>query len=178
MSGTARPTIKVWDALVRVSHWLLVLSVLFAWLTRHGWGRWHEWIGYAALGVVAVRIAWGWLGPQRARFADFVRSPTLTWHYARELLAGREPRFLGHNPLGAWMIVALLLCVTLVSVSGWLYTTDRFWGIEWVETVHATLTDLLIGLAALHVAGALYASWRHRENLVAAMLHGRKRTTE
>lgn len=172
------PTVKVWDALVRVGHWLLALSVILAWLTRHGWDRWHEWIGYVSLAVVAVRIAWGWSGPQHARFADFVRSPAATWQYARQMLSGREPRYLGHNPLGGWMIVVLLLNVALVGLSGWLYTTDRFWGVEWVETVHSTLADLLLILAAVHVAGALYASYRHRENLVAAMLHGKKRTLE
>ena len=172
------PTIKVWDALVRVGHWLLALSVILAWLTRHGWGRWHEWIGYVSLAVVAVRIAWGWSGPQHARFADFVRSPAETWQYAQQAFTGREPRYLGHNPLGGWMIVVLLLNVALVSLSGWLYTTDRFWGVEWVETVHSTLADLLLILAAVHVAGAFYASYRHRENLVAAMLHGKKRTLD
>lgn len=169
------PTVKVWDALVRVGHWSLVLSVFIAWLTRHGGGRWHEWIGYAALVIVAVRLVWGWTGSPHARFGDFVRSPAVTWQYARQMFTGREPRFLGHNPLGGWMIVALLLTVTLVGVSGWLYTTDRFWGVEWVETLHSTSTDLLLVLAAVHVAGALYASLRHRENLVAAMLHGYKR---
>lgn len=62
-----------------------------------------------------------------------------------------------------------------VGVSGWLYTTDRFWGVEWVETLHSILANLLLILAAVHVLGALYASFRHRENLVAAMVHGRKR---
>lgn len=169
------PTVKVWDALVRVGHWSLVLSVIIAWLTRHGGGRWHEWIGYAALVIVAVRLVWGWTGSPHARFRDFVRSAAVTWQYARQMLAGREPRYLGHNPLGGWMIVALLLTVTLVGVSGWLYTTDRFWGVEWVETVHSKSADVLLILAAVHVAGAVYASFRHRENLVAAMLHGHKR---
>jgi len=177
--GTAmNPTVKVWDALVRVGHWSLVLSVIFAWLTRHGWGRWHEWIGYVSLAIVAVRIVWGWTGSQHARFDDFVRSLAVIWRYARQMLQGREPRYLGHNPLGGWMILALLFNVTLVGVSGWLYTTDRFWGVEWVETLHSMLTDLLLILAAVHVLGALYASFRHRENLVAAMVHGRKRPAE
>lgn len=169
------PTVKVWDVLMRVGHWSLVLSVILAWLTRHGGGKWHEWIGYASLAIVAVRVVWGRIGSRHARFHDFVRSPTVTWQYARQMLSSREPRYLGHNPLGGWMIVALLLNVTLVGVSGWLYTTDRFWGVEWVEELHSTLADLLLVLAAVHVAGALYASFRHRENLVAAMLHGRKR---
>lgn len=178
MSATHAPalrTVRVWDAFVRMCHWTLVLSIAGAWLTRHSPGRWHEWIGYASLAIVALRLAWGFAGSQHARLADFVRSASATMHYARELFAGAEPRYLGHNPLGGWMIVALLLAVTLVGLTGWLYTTDRFWGIEWMEQLHSTLSDILFALAGLHIAGAIYASFRHRENLIAAMLHGRKR---
>ena len=169
-------TVRVWDPFVRVGHWLLVLSIILAWLTRHGGGRWHEWIGYVSLAVVVVRFVWGWTGSQHARFADFVRSPSVTWQYVCQMVKRREPRHLGHNPLGGWMLVILLLMVALVGLSGWLYTTDRFWGVAWVERLHSKLADALLVLAGVHVAGALYASFRHRENLVAAMVHGRKRT--
>lgn len=175
VGSAAGPTVRVWDALVRVGHWSLVLSVILSWLTRHGWGRWHEWLGYAALTIVAVRMVWGWTGSQHARFGDFVRSPAATWRYALQMMKGQEPRYLGHNPLGGWMIVALLLTVALVGASGWLYTTDRFWGVEWVEILHSKLADLLLILAGVHVLGALYTSFRHRENLVAALIHGHKR---
>jgi cytochrome b len=168
-------TVRVWDPLVRVGHWLLAASVLLAWLTRHAAGPWHEWIGYGSLAIVAIRVAWGWVGSGHARFVDFVRGPRVTLGYARALLSAREPPSLGHNPLGAWMIVGLLVAVTLVGASGWLYTTDRFWGVEWMETLHHRLSDALFVLVGLHVAGVLHTSWRHRENLVAAMLHGRKR---
>lgn len=171
----AGPTIRVWDPLVRIGHWLLGLTIAIAWFTRAAPGRWHEWIGYASLAVVAVRLAWGWSGPSYARFAQFVRSPGITLAYGRQVLAGDEPRCLGHNPLGGWMIVALLATTALVGGSGWLYTTDRFWGVEWVENLHATLTYVLLALIAAHVAGVLYASWRHHENLIAGMIHGRKR---
>lgn len=172
---SSSPAIKVWDPLVRIGHWLLVLSIALAWLTRAGGGAWHERIGYVSLAVIAVRVAWGWLGSSHARFAQFVRSPTTTLRYGRQLLAGHEPRYIGHNPLGGWMIVALLLNAALAGLSGWLYTTDRFWGVEWVETLHSTLADALLVLATVHVAGVIFSSWRHRENLFAAMLHGHKR---
>lgn len=173
-----KPTIKVWDPLVRIGHWLLVATIVAAWLTRKGGGIWHEWLGYAALATVAARCIWGWCGTSNARFSSFVCSPAATFRYAREMFTGREARYLGHNPLGAWMIVALLLTVILVGASGWLYTTDRFWGVEWVETLHATLAEALLWLASAHIAGVLYASFRHRENLVAAMVHGRKRAAQ
>jgi cytochrome b len=177
MSGddsSATRTILVWDRVVRVGHWGLALTVLFAWLTRHSPGPWHEWIGYASLAIIAVRIVWGWRAAGYARFAEFVSGPRETLLYARALVGGREPRRLGHNPLGGWMIVALLITATIVGASGWLYTTDRFWGVEWVESVHRWFTNALWVLVGLHVAGVLYTSLRHRENLLGAMLHGRK----
>lgn len=165
----------VWDAAVRILHWTLVLSVATAWLTRHSPGGWHEWIGYAALAVVAARIAWGFVGSGHARFADFIRSAPATAAYARDVLAAREARFVGHNPLGGWMVLALLAMVVLVGFTGWLYTTDRFWGVEWVEDLHETLSNILFAFVALHIAGVVFTSIRHRENLIGAMLHGRKR---
>jgi cytochrome b len=167
--------VKVWDFLSRATHWLLVAGVAAAWFTRAGWGKWHEWIGYATLALVALRVAWGWLGPRYARFSQFVRPPTATLSYAKHALAGNEPRHVGHNPLGGWMIVALLAVTALAGLSGWLYTTDAYWGDERVENLHEVLSIALLGLAALHIAGVVVASVRHRENLVASMVHGRKR---
>lgn len=167
--------IPVWDLAVRVLHWSLVLTVAAAWLTRHSRGSWHEWLGYATLAVVALRTLWGFIGSGYARFADFLRSGRATAAYARSVFSGREARFVGHNPLGGWMVVALLSLVALVGLTGWLYTTDRFWGVEWVEELHETLSDILFLFVALHIVGVVFTSIRHRENLVASMLHGRKR---
>ena len=168
----ARP---VWDWQVRLLHWSLALSVLAAWLTSEGGARWHEWVGYVSLACIAVRLVWGFAGSRHARFADFVQSPSATLAYARQVAAGSEPRHVGHNPLGGWMILALLLVAALTGLSGWLYTTDAYWGVEWVEEVHEVLAEGLLVLIALHVAGVIFSSRRHRENLVASMLHGRKR---
>jgi len=173
MPGGAR--IRVWDALVRVLHWTLVFSVATAWLTRHARGEWHEWIGYTALAVVATRVAWGFLGAGHARFSDFVRSAPVTAAYARDVASGREARYIGHNPLGGWMVLILLTMVTLTGFTGWLYTTDRYWGVEWVEELHETLSNSLFTFVAFHIAGVIYTSIHHRENLVGAMFSGRKR---
>lgn len=176
MTGTqAKATIGVWDPFVRIAHWSLVATVLAAWLTRDGGGRWHEWLGWTTLAIVLARITWGWIGPRHARFIHFVRSPALTLDYLRRVLARAEPRYIGHNPLGACMVLALVLGVMLVALSGWLMTTETYWGVQWVEELHDGLTDLLLVLVGLHVAGVAFSSIRHRENLVAAMLHGRKR---
>ena len=167
--------VPVWDRAVRILHWTLVVSVATAWLTRHSPGRWHEWLGYAALTVVVARTLWGFLGSGYARFADFVRPVSVTAAYLRDVLAGRETRFIGHNPLGGWMVLALLAMVSLVGFTGWLYTTDRFWGVDWVEELHETLSNILFAFVALHILGVVFTSVKHRDNLVAAMLHGRKR---
>ena len=163
---------RVWDAFVRLAHWTLVSCVIAAWFAR---GAPHEWLGYAALVVVMLRIAWGFAGPRYARFAQFVRGPSATLAYAGRVLGRSEERHVGHNPLGAWMIVALLAMLLAVSASGWLATTDRYWGVEWVQDLHEALADVLVALALLHVGGVVYSSLRHRENLVAAMITGRKR---
>ncbi len=170
-----RPAFKVWDLLVRVGHWTIVTGIVAAWFTR---GKWHEWIGYTVLAVVALRVVWGLTARGASRYASFtqfVRSPAVTIRYGKQILTHEAPRHLGHNPLGGWMIVALLITIAGVCGSGWLYTTERFWGVEWVEKVHEGLTNFLFGLAALHIGGVIFSSWRHRENLVAAMVHGRKR---
>jgi len=163
--------LKVWDLFVRAAHWFLVASLVAAWFTKEAL---HEWLGYVALGVVVLRIVWGWTGPRYARFRQFVLGPAATLAYARTFVARVEPRHLGHNPLGGWMIVALLATAALTGASGWLSVTDRYWGIEWVQETHEFLADMLVVLAVLHVGGVLYASLRHRENLVRAMVTGRK----
>ena len=167
--------VRVWDLRVRVGHWLLVTCIVVAWFTRHGGGRVHEWAGYGALIVIGLRLLWGVTGPRYARFVQFVRGPAATLRYGMQVARGHAPRHIGHNPLGGWMIAALLATGLLTAASGWLYATDRFWGVAWVEGTHAALTYLLLALAAIHVTGVIVESLRHRENLVAAMVHGNKR---
>lgn len=91
------------------------------------------------------------------------------------MLAGTEERHLGHNPLGGWMALALWTTVAGACATGWLYTTDAFFGIAWVETAHQVLAWTVVALLPLHLAGVVLASLRHRENLVAAMFGGSKR---
>lgn len=165
----------VFDVLVRLTHLAFITGVLAAWLTRHSRGSWHEWIGYAVLAALALRLLWGFVGTRHARFASFLRSPRVTIDYARRLWHGREPRYLGHNPLGAWMIVALLLTLLVICVSGWMFTTDRWFGYAWVIDTHEVATWVLFGLLPLHILGVLHASFKHRDNLIAAMIHGHKR---
>jgi cytochrome b len=165
----------VWDPLVRVMHWSLVATVLLSWMTKEGGGKWHEWLGYAASALVSLRITWGVVGSRYARFTQFVRAPRVTLHYGARVLRGTAPRHIGHNPLGGWMAVALLIAVGLTGLTGWLYTTPQYWGVEWMEDTHDAMAIAVLILAAMHVAGVFTTSLTHRENLVAAIIHGRKR---
>lgn len=168
-------TARVWDPAVRIFHWSLVTAVAVSWLTGDGWDTVHEWSGYVILALVAFRLVWGLVGARHARFAGFVRSPAHVTGYLRAMARGREPRHLGHNPAGGAMILALIACLLATGLTGWMMTLDAFWGVAWVEEVHETLANLLLVLVALHVAGVVVASLRHGENLVRAMLDGRKR---
>lgn len=174
--GEARPArrVRVWDPLVRIFHWSLVLAFFGAWILGDG-GTLHQVLGYSVLGLVAFRLVWGVVGSRHARFAGFVPTPRRLLAYARDLVARREARHLGHNPAGAAMIVAMLLALVATGVTGWLQTTDAFWGSEVLDTLHKTLANGMLGLVGLHVAGVVYSSLRHRENLVRAMFTGRKR---
>lgn len=171
-----RPSVKVYDPLVRVAHLCFIVGVIAAWFTRHARGAWHEWIGYAVMVALVLRLLWGFSGPDSARFTRFVRGPVVTTRYAMNVLNGNAARHLGHNPLGAWMIVALLLTLAVIVGSGYMFTTDRWFGYGWVIRTHEISTWILFVLVPIHVAGVLHASWKHRENLIASMLHGRKRS--
>ncbi|MES2191035.1 MAG: cytochrome b/b6 domain-containing protein [Pseudomonadota bacterium] len=170
------PAVKVWDGLVRSLHWLLVLSVALAWISSLGFGllKAHEPAGYVALAVVTARVAWGFIGSRHARFAQFVRRPRAVRDYAVQLRTGTEPRYIGHNPLGGWMVLLLLAVVASLGLTGWLYTTDYFWGTAWLDQLHAVLAWVLMVLIAGHLGGVIVTSLRHRENLASAMFSGRK----
>lgn len=168
-------TVKVWDPLVRLFHWSLVASFAVAWITADEWDDLHIWAGYAAAGLIAFRLVWGLIGPRYARFTQFLRAPGTVAAYLKDLAGGRERRYLGHNPAGAAMILALIVSLAALCLTGWMYTLDTFWGEEWVEELHEVLANLLLVLVGLHVAGVVLASLKHHENLVRAMITGRKR---
>ncbi len=167
---------KVWDPLVRILHWTLVAAIASAWYTAERRNDLHAMIGYVAAGAIVLRVVWGFIGSHYARFCQFVHGPARTFAYLQQLLQQREPRYIGHNPLGGWMILALLACIAGVAFTGWLSTTDAFWGYSWLQNLHAGLAWTLVGLIALHVVGVIFTSLRHRENLVRSMVTGRKRT--
>ena len=173
-SPPVRRQVAVYDLLVRLAHVSFIAGVASAWFTRHASGSWHEWIGYAVMTALTLRVLWGVVGPPSARFTRFVRGPFATLRYATAVWRGSAARHLGHNPLGAAMIVALLGTLAVIVISGWMFTTDRWFGYAWVIGIHEVATWTLFALIPLHVLGVIHASWKHHENLIASMVHGRK----
>ncbi len=207
--------VRVWDPLVRVGHVLLIAGFAAAYLSD-GKPLWlHSWAGYIVGAVVALRVAWGFVGPRHARFADFVGSPVLgsparAVRYLADLVRLRAPRRLGHSPAGGLMVLALLAGLAITSLTGTAYLAmSRDQGplapllgptalagapdggrvIEltgearrearrrsrWLKEVHELAANFTLALIVLHVGGVALATIAHRENLVRAMVTGRKR---
>jgi cytochrome b len=174
-SPDAHPTVRVWDLGVRAFHWLLVLSFVVAWFTSHSSETIHHLAGYVAAALVALRVVWGVVGTHYARFAQFARGPRTVTGYLRAIVTGREARYIGHNPAGGVMALTLMGAMAATAGTGWMMTTDQFWGVEWVTKVHDWVAHGLLLLVLVHLGGVALASFRHRENLVGSMLTGRKR---
>jgi cytochrome b len=172
---TPPATVKVWDPFVRVFHWSLASLFVVAYATGDEIEQVHIAAGYTIAALIAIRTVWGFVGPRYARFASFVWSPRNVLGYLRDVAFLRAPRFLGHNPAGGAMIIALLLAIAGTCTTGIMMTNDAFWGAKWVEDVHEILANVTVGLIVLHVVGVIIASFEHRENLVVAMFTGRKR---
>ncbi|MEA3028031.1 MAG: hypothetical protein QOF91_3316 [Alphaproteobacteria bacterium] len=166
--------VEVWDLPLRLFHWTLAAAVLTAWFSANVFDTVHEVSGYTVLALIAFRLVWGFTGTRNSRFANFVPRPAVALRYLRNLAYGRATRYLGHNPAGAAMIVTLLLALAVCSISGWMQITYRFFGVTWVEQVHSYSADLVLILAIVHLLGVLLTSALHRENLVRAMITGRK----
>ena len=170
--------IRVWDPFVRAFHWALVISFLVCWFSAQVWEDLHAWAGYVAGTLVVARVVWGFGGGGYARFSQFVRAPRAVLAYLGAIARRSEARFLGHNPAGGAMIVALLAVVAASVASGYALTTDTFWGSPAAQHAHSLIAHGLALLVLVHLAGVALASLRHRENLVRAMIVGDKRAPE
>lgn len=189
-------SVKIWDPVVRVGHWLLVAGFFTNYIMEDEVMSLHVWIGYSIVAIVLLRVLWGFAGTRHARFGDFVRSPSTVVRYLGNLFRGRAKHYPGHNPAGGIMILLLLACMGALAFSGivlyaleenagplagWvveageggaraLWTADEhFW-----EETHEVLVNLMLGLVIIHVLGVVVASRLHKENLVRAMITGRK----
>jgi cytochrome b len=180
---------RVWDLPTRLFHWTLVVLILlqfgtaeFGWLSM----EWHYRFGYATLALLLFRIAWGFAGSQTSRFADFLRGPRALARYVRAELSVHESAQVGHNPLGGWSVIAMLLALLVQTLSG-LITSD---GIEndgpfvdrapgaWVRFathLHHLGENVLLALIGLHIAAVLLHWLLRHDDLVLPMITGRKR---
>ncbi|CAN7703766.1 cytochrome b/b6 domain-containing protein [Phyllobacterium sp. LjRoot231] len=168
-------TIKVWDPIVRLFHWTVVCGVILnLWILEEG-KYWHRVTGYVIAAVLTVRLVWGVAGTRYARFTEFFPTPSKIVGHLRELKQGHVSRHVGHSPLGAVMMLALMGLLAFSCLTGWLMGTDVFWGNKLVKSLHALSGNMIMVLALLHAASAIFESWRLRENLVWSMVTGKKR---
>jgi cytochrome b len=179
-------TVKVWDPLVRIFHWSLVFFFLFAFITGDDWQKLHVLAGYAVSFLIGFRLLWGLVGTRHARFLTFVKSPTVMLTYLKSLLKFKAPHYLGHNPLGAAMVIVLLLSIALVAFSGMVLiagegegplaaTLLALWSGDWMEEVHEFFANFTLLMVVIHVSGVIFSSLLEGENLVKAMMTGRKK---
>ncbi len=165
---------SVWDPFVRVFHWSIAgLFTANAFFTspKHDL---HHWIGYTVAGLVTARILWGLFGTRHAKFKDFPPSPTGALTQLRDMATGRRHAHLGHSPLGALMIYNLLITLLVIAGSGWLMTTDAYWGVKWPQEVHELAVNWAEVSIAAHIAAVVFESRRLRVNLARAMITGKK----
>jgi cytochrome b len=185
--GAAVP-VRVWDAPVRLFHWTLLALVVFSVSTAYAGGAWMDWhmrSGYAVLALLAFRIAWGFLGTRHARFANFVRGPAAVVRYVRAVAGGSHPAVVGHNPLGALSVLALL-AVLLLQVGTGLFANDDILtegplaklvskaASDQATSVHYWNQWALYALVAAHVLAVIVHRVRFGDDLVGPMLSGTK----
>jgi cytochrome b len=180
--------VRVWDLPTRVFHWVLVALVVFSFVTAKIGGNaltYHMWSGYTILTLILFRIVWGFVGGRESRFTAFVRGPATVFHYATSLLGKGSERYLGHNPLGGWSVVAMLAALALQASTG-LFVNDEI-ATEgplaqyvslatslFLTRIHRLNQWVLVALVSLHVLAVLFYLFAKRDNLIGPMIHGHK----
>jgi len=182
------PPSPVWDIFVRIFHWALVFLIGFAWWSGEqggSWMTWHMRAGYAVLGLVIFRLLWGFAGSFYARFSQFIYSPKTTLQYIASLLKGKEPLYAGHNPVGGWAVVLLLLLCAFQAGSGLFANDDIMTEGPLVHLIsydlsleitkwHKIMFNVLLAVIAVHIAGVIYHQRFRKEPLVQGMISGKK----
>lgn len=185
--------VAIWDLPTRVFHWALVVAVALSYATGGEEGRWftvHVVSGYVVAALLAFRLVWGFVGSPRSRFSDFIYGWRSVRDYARNVVRREPKHFIGHNPLGGWMVVAMVVVLAASVMTGLVSGEPRepsgpLLGVivpatsgESVAEVHELLGNLVLALAVIHIA-AVFLDWALTgENLIPAMVHGRKRLDE
>ena len=187
-SGHRESMVQAWDVPTRLFHWLLAGLIVSAALTRHFGGLelyWHKLNGYMILTLLVYRVMWGFVGGSTARFRAFVRWPSVGFEYGRDMLQGHHRKYLGHNPLGGWMVVMLLLVLFFQTVTGLFSNDDALAEGPLVKLVSYDMSGYLTGLhhtgfkvililTGIHVTvNLLYRFWM-KDDLITPMVTGRK----
>jgi len=182
-------TVKVWDPLIRLSHWTLAICFFIAYISEDDFMTIHVWAGYTIIALLIIRIIWGIIGTRHARFSDFVTPPSSALKYVIDSLNQRAKRFIGHNPAGGLMIITMLITLIMLSISGlaiyaieeqsgplapWLAGSSE-WLEDITEEIHEFFANLMLAFIFIHLIGVVAESLIHRENLVRAMINGYKR---
>lgn len=179
--------IKVWDLPLRVFHWLLVAAFMTAYFTEDDFLTLHVWAGYLVMALLIFRLIWGFIGNEYSQFKNFICSPALSFTYLKEVLARKSKRYIGHNPAGAAMIVLLLASLFLTTATGLcVYAADQNAGLlaglisteneKLWEELHEFFANFSVFLVLIHIAGVIFESLLHHENLGRAMVTGEKRS--
>ena len=176
----------IWDLPTRLFHWLLVAGIVFMWYSAEvsdSLMEWHSTIGQALLVLMLFRIVWGFVGSDTARFSHFVRSPAAVLAYAKTVFSSKPSMHHGHNPLGGWMVVAIIVVVTLQAVTG-LFASDDImvegplYGLvsgdtsEKLTGLHHLLFNVLMLLIIMHVAAIVFYKYFKNSNLIPAIVFG------
>jgi cytochrome b len=169
--------ILVWDLPTRIFHWSFAMSFLVAYLTGESerWAKLHVIAGYTLLGLILFRLVWGFAGTRYARFSSFAPTRHAIASYLASLLQRRPDHSVGHNPAGALAIFALLSLGLLSGITGWMIYEDI--GGDWLEEVHEVTASLMLAVVGIHIVGVFVSSRLHGENLVQAMISGKKSGT-
>ena len=203
MNKEMKREIRVWDPLVRIFHWSLVLAFGIAYLSGDEENNLHLYAGYVVFALIGFRIVWGLIGTRFARFSNFVYSPGSVIKYIKDSVAGRPKHYIGHNPAGGVMIIALLLSLGGVTYSGLkVYAIEEGAGPlaqqsteisfiksahadndeheeheeeEFWEEIHEASANFVLFLVILHIAGVFIVGRLHNENLVKGMITGNKK---
>jgi cytochrome b len=175
-AGTESGMVRVWDPFVRVFHWALVGLFAVTYLTGEELETLHEILGYAIVGLLVLRIVWGFIGTEHARFRDFVFRPQTVLAYARDAVALRAARYLGHNPVGGVMVLLMIAGLLVTCGTGWLLSIGAG-DHHLLEEAHEVAANFMLVLIGLHVVGVVLSSLEHGENLIQSMVTGYKRSS-
>ena len=169
-------TLRLWDPLVRFCHWSLVVAFVGDYFLTEEGDDWHRWLGYYAVAVILVRVVWGFIGSAAARWSDFWPTPTRLVRHTRALFCGEDYHRMGHSPIGALVMVLMLVLLVGIGISGFLMEeVDYFWGEDLPREIHAFMANALFALVCVHIVAALVESLRLRENLPLSMITGIRR---